>query len=156
LEALGGRSAAIRRPGISLADELAGLERLAPVFEAVSALSEAYDGVYLVGGTVRDILLGEPSFDVDIAVEGDAIALAQALADALGGRVRAHEKFGTAVVVYGDGERVDVVTARTEFYDAPAALPAVEHASIREDLFRRDFARSCRSMSSTFPPGSSA
>src|SRR5204863_7310087 len=79
------------------------------------------------------------SFDVDIAVEGDAIALAQALADALGGRVRAHEKFGTAVVVYGDGERVDVVTARTEFYDAPAALPAVEHASIREDLFRRDF-----------------
>src|SRR3954454_1212585 len=139
LEALGERSAAIRRPGISLSDELAGLERLAPVFEAVSALSEAYDGVYLVGGTVRDILLGEPSFDVDIAVEGDAIALAQALADALGGRVRAHEKFGTAVVVYGDGERVDVVTARTEFYDAPAALPAVEHASIREDLFRRDF-----------------
>ena len=51
-----------------------------------------YDGVYLVGGTVRDILLGERSFDVDIAVEGDAIALAQALADALGGRVRAHEQ----------------------------------------------------------------
>ena len=46
-----------------------------------------------------------------------------ALADALGGRARPHEKFGTAVVVYGDGERVDVVTARTEFYDAPAALP---------------------------------
>src|SRR5438552_16436073 len=131
LEALGERAAAIKRPAVSLSDELAGLERLARVFEAVAALSEAYDGVYLVGGTVRDILLGEPSFDVDIAVEGDAIALAQALADALGGRVRAHEKFGTAVVVYGDGERVDVVTARTEFY-APAALPAVEHASIRE------------------------
>jgi tRNA nucleotidyltransferase (CCA-adding enzyme) len=76
---------------------------------------------------------------VDVAVEGDAIALARALADALGGRVRAHKKFGTAVVVYGDDERVDVVTARTEFYDAPAALPTVEHASIREDLFRRDF-----------------
>ena len=102
-------------------------------------MSEPFEGVYLVGGTVRDILLGEPSFDVDIAVEGDAIALARALADALGGRVRAHEKFGTAVVVYGDDERVDVVTARTEFYDAPAALPTVEHASIREDLFRRDF-----------------
>ncbi len=57
----------------------------------------------------------------------------------LGGRVRPHEKFGTAVVLYGDDERVDVVTARTEFYDAPAALPTVEHASIREDLFRRDF-----------------
>jgi tRNA nucleotidyltransferase (CCA-adding enzyme) len=138
LEALGER-AAPGRPTFSLADELAKLERLAPVFEAVAALSGDFEGVYLVGGTVRDILLGERSFDVDIAVEGDAIALAQALADALGGRVRAHEKFGTAVVVYGDGERVDVVTARTEFYDAPAALPAVEHASIREDLFRRDF-----------------
>jgi tRNA nucleotidyltransferase (CCA-adding enzyme) len=123
----------------SLAEELAKLERLAPVFEAIAAVSGPYEGVYLVGGTVRDILLGERSFDVDIAVEGDAIALAQALADALGGRLRAHEKFGTAVVLYGDGERVDVVTARTEFYDAPAALPSVEHASIREDLFRRDF-----------------
>src|SRR5207253_2207283 len=91
------------------------------------------------GGPVRGILLGERGFDVDIAVEGDAIALAQALADALGGRVRAHDKFGTAVVLYGEDERVDVVTARTEFYDAPAALPTVEHASIREDLFRRDF-----------------
>jgi len=139
LQALGERATAARRPTVSLADELGKLERLAPVFEAVTALSEAYEGVYLVGGTVRDILLGERSFDVDIAVEGDAIALAQALADALGGRVRAHEKFGTAVVVYGEGERVDVVTARTEFYDAPAALPSVEHASIREDLFRRDF-----------------
>ncbi|HEX6680259.1 MAG TPA: CBS domain-containing protein [Gaiellaceae bacterium] len=139
LEALGERAAARGRPTFSLADELAKLERLARVFEAVAALSGDFEGVYLVGGTVRDILLGERSFDVDIAVEGDAIALAQALADALGGRVRAHEKFGTAVVVYGDGERVDVVTARTEFYDAPAALPAVEHASIREDLFRRDF-----------------
>ena len=102
-------------------------------------MSEHAEGVYLVGGTVRDILLGEESFDVDIAVEGDAIALAYALADALGGRVRPHEKFGTAVVVYGDEQHVDVVTARTEFYDAPAALPTVEHATIREDLFRRDF-----------------
>src|SRR5262245_13241903 len=139
LEALGERTAAVRRPALSLADELAGVERLAPVFEAVSALSEDYDGVYLVGGTVRDILLGERGFDVDVAVEGDAIALARLIGRALGGRVRAHAKFGTAVVVYGDGERVDVVTARTEFYDAPAALPTVEHATIREDLFRRDF-----------------
>jgi tRNA nucleotidyltransferase (CCA-adding enzyme) len=139
LRALGERAAAARRPTVSLSEELGRLERLEQVFEAVTALSEAYEGVYLVGGTVRDILLAERSFDVDIAVEGDAIALAQGLADALGGRVRAHEKFGTAVVVYGDGDRVDVVTARTEFYDAPAALPSVEHASIREDLFRRDF-----------------
>jgi tRNA nucleotidyltransferase (CCA-adding enzyme) len=139
LQALGEQAAPTERPGPMLTEQLARLERLQPVFEAVATVSEPFDGVYLVGGTVRDILLGERSFDLDIAVEGDAIALAQALADALSGRVRAHEKFGTAVVIYGDGERVDVVTARTEFYDAPAALPTVEHASIREDLFRRDF-----------------
>ena len=139
LRALGEQAAPAERAGPMLTDELARLERLQPVFEAVAAVSEPFEGVYLVGGTVRDILLGERSFDVDIAVEGDAIALAQALADALGGRVRAHQKFGTAVVIYGEDERVDVVTARTEFYDAPAALPTVEHASIREDLFRRDF-----------------
>jgi tRNA nucleotidyltransferase (CCA-adding enzyme) len=139
LHALGEQALAPERPGPILTDELARLEHLQPVFDAVAAASEPFDGVYLVGGTVRDILLGERNFDVDIAVEGDAIAFAQALADALGGRVRAHRKFGTAVVLYGDGERVDVVTARTEFYDAPAALPTVEHASIREDLFRRDF-----------------
>ncbi len=139
LRALGEQAAPAERAGPMLTDQLGRLERLQQVFEAVAAVSEPFEGVYLVGGTVRDILLGERSFDVDIAVEGDAIALAQALADALGGRVRAHEKFGTAVVLYGDEERVDVVTARTEFYDAPAALPTVEHASIREDLFRRDF-----------------
>jgi tRNA nucleotidyltransferase (CCA-adding enzyme) len=115
----------------SLAPELERLERLRPAFDAIAAVSEPYEGVYLVGGTVRDILLGEQSFDVDIAVEGDAIALADALARELGGRVQAHRKFGTAVVLYGRGERIDVVTARTEFYDAPAVLPAVEHATIR-------------------------
>jgi tRNA nucleotidyltransferase (CCA-adding enzyme) len=95
--------------------------------------------VFLVGGTLRDILLGEENFDVDIAVEGDAIGVARALAVTLDGRVKTHEKFGTAVVLYGEGRRLDVVTTRTEFYDAPGALPAVERASLREDLFRRDF-----------------
>lgn len=123
----------------TIAGRLEAIERLRPAFEAIAAASEGYDGVYLVGGTVRDILLGEESFDVDIAVEGDAIELARRIAGELGGRVRPHEKFGTAVVLYGDGDRIDVVTARTEFYDAPAALPTVEHATIREDLFRRDF-----------------
>jgi tRNA nucleotidyltransferase (CCA-adding enzyme) len=139
LRALGERAETEVEPAASLVDELAALEHLGPVFEAVAAAAEPYDGVYLVGGTVRDILLGEPNFDVDVAVEGDAIELARRLAEALDGRVRAHTKFGTAVVVYGDDERVDVVTARTEFYDAPASLPSVEHATIREDLFRRDF-----------------
>jgi tRNA nucleotidyltransferase (CCA-adding enzyme) len=112
---------------------------LVPVLDAVATAGEPYDGVYLVGGSVRDILLGEPSFDVDIVVEGDAITLANTLAVLLGGRVRTHDKFGTAVVLYGDGERVDVVTARSESYDAPAALPNVAPGSIQEDLHRRDF-----------------
>jgi tRNA nucleotidyltransferase (CCA-adding enzyme) len=139
LQALGEAVEAPAEPAEAIAEELRRLERLEPVFDAVAAASETVDGVYLVGGTVRDILLGEQSFDVDIAVEGDAIALARAIAKQLGGRVRAHEHFGTAVVLYGQGQRVDVVTARTEFYDAPAALPTVEHASIRDDLHRRDF-----------------
>jgi tRNA nucleotidyltransferase (CCA-adding enzyme) len=139
LRGLGAAGAEEEAAAPSLADELARLERLRPAFDAIAAVAEGYDGVYLVGGTVRDILLGERGFDVDIAVEGDAIAFAQALADALGGRAHPHERFGTGVVLYGDGERIDVVTARTEFYEQPAALPTVEHASIREDLFRRDF-----------------
>jgi len=112
---------------------------LEPVLDAVVAVSDGYDGVYLVGGSVRDILLDEPNFDVDVVVEGDAIALARALAEELGGRVRAHKQFGTAVVLYGEDERVDVVTARSESYHAPAVLPTVEPGSIDDDLHRRDF-----------------
>jgi len=139
LQALGAAAEAPSEPAESIGAELQRLERLAPVFDAIAAASDTVEGVYLVGGTVRDILLGEPGFDVDVAVEGDAIGLARTIAKQLGGRVRAHEKFGTAVVLYGDDQRIDVVTARTEFYDAPAALPTVEHASIRDDLHRRDF-----------------
>lgn len=128
-----------QEPVESLADEISSVPALRPLIEAVASLGAEAEGVYLVGGTIRDILLGEESFDVDIAVEGDAIAFARALARSLGGRVTVHEKFGSAVVLYGDGERVDVVTTRTEFYDAPAALPAVERATLRDDLFRRDF-----------------
>ncbi len=113
--------------------------RLHEAAEAVAALGDRAEGVYLVGGTIRDILLGEQSFDVDIAVEGDAIAFAYALAKVLGGRATPHHKFGTAVVSYGEHERIDVVTTRTEFYDAPGALPTVERAGLREDLYRRDF-----------------
>jgi tRNA nucleotidyltransferase (CCA-adding enzyme) len=124
------------------------------LFEACSALSEAFAGVYLVGGFVRDLLLEQANADVDIAVEGDGIEFASRLAVQLGGRVRAHREFKTAVVLLpqkilgeapkwlratGEDFHVDVATTRTEFYDYPAALPRVEHASIRQDLFRRDF-----------------
>jgi tRNA nucleotidyltransferase (CCA-adding enzyme) len=123
----------------TLADELATVESLHPLVDAVASLGDRAEGVYLVGGTVRDIVLGEESFDVDIAIEGDAIEFARSLAVALGGRATPHERFGAAVVTYLERERVDVVTTRTELYDAPAALPTVERATLREDLFRRDF-----------------
>ncbi len=124
--------------GPDLSGRLLGLPGLEPVFEAVQAVGEGFEGVYLVGGAVRDLLMDEPSFDIDIAVEGDGIAFGRALAQALGGRVVPHDKFGTAVVIH-DGGRVDVATARTEFYDYPGALPAIEQATIRQDLYRRDF-----------------
>jgi tRNA nucleotidyltransferase (CCA-adding enzyme) len=114
-------------------------DSLAPVLDAVAAVSDPYEGVYLVGGSVRDVLLGEPNFDVDVVVEGDGIGLANELAEKLDGRVRAHRTFGTAVVLYNDDGRVDVVTARSESYHAPAVLPAVEPGTIDEDLHRRDF-----------------
>jgi tRNA nucleotidyltransferase (CCA-adding enzyme) len=122
-----------------LSERLLALDHLEQIFEAVQAVSERYDGVYLVGGAVRDVLMDEPNFDVDIAVEGDGIAFGRELAQALGGRIVSHEKFGTAVVVYDGRRHVDVATARTEFYEYPAALPRVEQATLRQDLFRRDF-----------------
>jgi tRNA nucleotidyltransferase (CCA-adding enzyme) len=139
LRALGEPTAEEEAPaGLDLSERLLAVPGLERVFEAVPAVGEGFEGVYLVGGAVRDLLMDEPSFDVDVAVEGDGIAFGRALAKALGGRVVPHDKFGTAVVVY-DGGRVDVATARTEFYDYPGALPAVEQASIRQDLYRRDF-----------------
>ncbi len=114
---------------------LPSLERLWPA--AAAAAGDA-TGLYLVGGAVRDLLLGEPGFDVDLAVEGDGVAFAERLAAQLGGRTHAHEKFHTAVVI-ADDLRIDVASARTEHYEYPAALPTVEHSSIRQDLHRRDF-----------------
>jgi len=139
LRALEGVEPGAEERGESLARELRDVTALRPLFDAVAALGERAEGVYVVGGTIRDILLGEESFDVDLAVEGDAIALARALSASLAGRVTPHEKFGTAVVQYAEGSRIDVVTTRTEFYDSPGALPTVERAGLREDLLRRDF-----------------
>lgn len=99
--------------------------------------------VYTVGGFVRDLLLKQPNLDLDLSVEGDGIAFAEALADKLDGRVRPHHKFKTAIVFYKDEEGVeqhlDIATARLEYYEYPAALPTVELSSIKMDLYRRDF-----------------
>ena len=93
---------------------------------------------YLVGGPVRDGLLGAASSDLDITVTGDAPALAQQLADAVGGRLTIHRRFGTATVVWDD-LTIDLVTARAETYPAPAALPVVAPGTLADDLARRDF-----------------
>lgn len=95
--------------------------------------------VYVVGGFVRDLLLGLENLDIDLVVEGDGIAFARILAEDFCGRVRTHEKFGTAVLVLPDDFKIDVATARTEYYEYPAALPTVETSSLRQDLYRRDF-----------------
>jgi len=94
---------------------------------------------YLVGGAVRDVLLARECEDVDVVVEGNGLELARELAARLGGRIHPHEPFLTAVVRLPDGRRLDVATARTEFYRSPASLPEVETSAIRLDLYRRDF-----------------
>lgn len=134
--------------------------------EAGKLAAQHGDTLYLVGGFVRDLLLtllvgndeagrakASPRFDLDLVVEGDAIALTQDLHQRLGGRVRSHDRFGTAKWILGQPipfgstlpakntllSSLDFVTARTEFYRHPSALPEVEQSSIRQDLHRRDF-----------------
>jgi tRNA nucleotidyltransferase (CCA-adding enzyme) len=93
---------------------------------------------YLVGGSVRDLLRGESNLDIDIVIEGDGIAFAHELGKRLNVKVKSHRRFGTAVVIT-DFLKFDVATARTEYYESPAALPKVETSSIKKDLYRRDF-----------------
>lgn len=94
--------------------------------------------VYLVGGSVRDLLRGESNLDIDIVVEGDGITFAKELGKKLKAKVITHLRFGTAVVIT-DQLKFDVATARTEYYESPGALPKVEISSIKKDLYRRDF-----------------
>jgi tRNA nucleotidyltransferase (CCA-adding enzyme) len=105
---------------------------------AVTAL-EGEDAVYVVGGAVRDVLLGRTPHELDFVVEGDAVAVARRAAERLGGRVTVHERFGTATVEAADAT-FDLAGARRERYERPGALPDVElGASLAEDLARRDF-----------------
>jgi tRNA nucleotidyltransferase (CCA-adding enzyme) len=94
---------------------------------------------YLVGGFVRDLLLHNENFDIDIVIEGEGIRFAEEMARRFHVKARMHKEFGTAKVLYPDGFKVDVATARLEYYKAPAALPIVEHGSLKLDLYRRDF-----------------
>jgi tRNA nucleotidyltransferase (CCA-adding enzyme) len=119
---------------------------------------EEHQSIYIVGGFVRDLLLKRPSIDFDIVVEGDAMHFAHALAKKYGGRVVTHRRFSTAKWQISGihanlqktmecenkpavdlPEALDFISARTEFYDHPTALPTVERSSIKLDLHRRDF-----------------
>ena len=94
---------------------------------------------YIVGGFVRDLIMRIDNYDMDIVIEDDGIRFARALGKELNAKVVSHEKFGTSVICLPDGFKIDVATARTEYYKHPAALPTVEMSSIKSDLFRRDF-----------------
>ena len=94
--------------------------------------------VYLVGGVVRDLLLGYPNFDLDLVVEGDAVKLAQQVAKTRQAKLVAHHRFGTAKLSY-DSFNLDLATARKETYARPGALPTVTPGTLKDDLIRRDF-----------------
>ncbi len=132
--------------------------RLGLLMKIIDISKQNPQGLYIVGGFVRDLILQRPSQDFDIVVEGDAIKLAHSLAKQMGGRVITHRRFGTAKWQIKDiraelilrleeknasiqelPESLDLISARTEFYDRPTALPVVESSSIKQDLHRRDF-----------------
>jgi len=96
--------------------------------------------VYLVGGTVRDLILGQTwsGTDLDLVVEGDAVELARRIAKGKNWGLRTHPRFGTAKLLL-DNLGLDLVTARSEIYSQPGALPSVKRGTIEDDLRRRDF-----------------
>jgi tRNA nucleotidyltransferase (CCA-adding enzyme) len=94
--------------------------------------------VYLVGGVVRDLLIGYPNFDLDLVVEGDAVKLAQQVAETSQAKLLAHHRFGTAKLGY-ENFTLDLATARKETYAKPGALPTVTPGTLQDDLLRRDF-----------------
>ncbi|MBI3626095.1 MAG: CBS domain-containing protein [Candidatus Rokubacteria bacterium] len=135
-------AAALSRPALSL---LPRLERQLPremlgLLHQIGLAAESV-GVraYAVGGFVRDFLLGREAAELDIAVEGDGLALARRLASELGSRLVVHATFQTASLEGGGPVRIDVATAREERYREPGALPEVRPASLSQDLLRRDF-----------------
>ena len=94
---------------------------------------------YLVGGSVRDLLLDRSTLDLDILVEEHGLDFARGFARQHGGYFKLYRRFATAMVILPGGKRVDVTTTRTERYPHPGALPDVLPGSLEEDLSRRDF-----------------
>jgi tRNA nucleotidyltransferase (CCA-adding enzyme) len=119
----------------TLLDRLRALPAAAPVLAALAGEPR----VWVVGGAVRDLLLGGAPSDLDLVVEGDALAVARRAAERLDGEMTAHERFGTAIVRSAEST-FDLAGARRETYPRPGALPVVElGVPLRDDLARRDF-----------------
>jgi len=119
-------------------------ERLAGKFmETLQHVGSVADDLafqaYVVGGFVRDLFLYRSNEDIDIVIEGDGIVFAREFSRRYHARIHSHKAFGTAVIIFEDGFKIDVATARLEYYRSPAALPDVEMSSIKLDLYRRDF-----------------
>jgi tRNA nucleotidyltransferase (CCA-adding enzyme) len=108
--------------------------------EDIGNLADQLDyHAYLVGGFVRDMVLRDENYDIDIVIEGDGIIFAEEMSKRFHAKMRSHKEFATAKIIYPDGFKVDIASARLEYYKAPAALPVVEHSSLKLDLHRRDF-----------------
>ena len=147
-------------------EKLLPIERLVLLRTIADVASAQSSALYIVGGFVRDLILDLPSHDFDLVVEGDAIHLAKELSNRFSGRITSHTRFGTAKWVIKEHkiklqsklseeyhhllsdktislsmlpDSIDLVSARTEFYTHPSALPIVERGSIKLDLHRRDF-----------------
>jgi len=104
---------------------------------------------YLVGGFLRDLILGVKNFDLDITVEGSGIVFAEKLAKKLKSKLKIHQRFGTATLILSNRLKVDIATSRKEKYPCCASLPVVSAGSLREDLERRDFTINAMAMSIT-------
>jgi len=114
--------------------------RLIELLQSIGSSAEALGyNAYVIGGFVRDLFLYHPNDDIDVVIEGDGIAFARQFSKETQTRIHTHEKFGTAVVIFPDGFKIDIASARMEYYEFPAALPTVEMSSLKLDLFRRDF-----------------
>jgi tRNA nucleotidyltransferase (CCA-adding enzyme) len=150
----------IRQAHPNYADKLEAVMPMArqKLLKKVAELAQRQKAaLYIVGGFVRDLILERPSLDFDLVVEGDAIALAGQLQERYGGRLTTHTRFGTGKWLIANirtelarsldeaenssdlPEFLDLITARTEYYTHPTALPTVERGSIKLDLHRRDF-----------------
>ncbi len=114
--------------------------KIVAVIKKISELADQFGyRVYLVGGFVRDLIMGIKNFDIDLVVESEGLGFAKILAQYYGADYVTHEKFATGTVKISDTIKVDIATARSEYYESPGALPTIELASIKHDLSRRDF-----------------